>query len=89
MLWGDLQACALSMSLFQPAAQVRDKFRHVGVSGINVVIISANRVDEITPRKFVGQKHKESIFQMKIKGLLWIMLVSQTIPKMHGREGMV
>ena len=60
-----------------------------GVSDINVVIISASRVDEITPRKSVGQKHKESVFRMKIKGLLWIMLFSKTIPKMHRREGMV
>lgn len=65
MLWRDLQASTLSTFLFQ--AQVKFQFRHVEVSGINVVIISANRVDVITPRKSVNQKHKESIFRMKIK----------------------
>lgn len=58
-----------------------------GVSGINVVIISANRVDAITPRKSVNQKHKESIFRMKIKGLLWITLFSKTIPKNAQKRG--
>lgn len=48
VLTGDPKPCALNTFLFETGAQVRDPFRDLGVSIVNILVINVNKVDEIT-----------------------------------------